>query len=170
MLRVAATIRHGYLPASLLISRFQASARQNQLTQAIQEYGRIPKTISALRYLHDEQHRPRVHGQLNKGESLHALRRQLSFANQGQLRRRRSEDQDLQGECLTLLTNAVICWNTIYTQAAIDHLTGQGQRIHDERLARLSPAGHEHINFYGRYDFIHPTQPPQGRLRPLRTS
>lgn len=50
------------------------------------------------------------------------------------------------------------------------HLTGQGQRIHDEQLARLSPAGHEHINFYGRYDFTHPTQPPQGRLRPLRTS
>ena len=55
MLRVSATIRHGHLPASLLISRLQASARQNQLTRAIQEYGRIIKTISLLRYLHDDQ-------------------------------------------------------------------------------------------------------------------
>ena len=31
MLRVAATIRHGHLPASLLVSRLQASARQNEL-------------------------------------------------------------------------------------------------------------------------------------------
>ena len=108
MLRVAATIRHGHLPASLLVSRLQASARQNQLTRAIQEYGRIIKTISILRYLHDEGHRRRIHTQLNKGETLHALRRQLFFANQGQLRRRTTEDQDIQGECLTLLTNAII--------------------------------------------------------------
>jgi len=37
MLRVAATIRHGHVPASLLVSGLQASARQNKLTQAIQE-------------------------------------------------------------------------------------------------------------------------------------
>ncbi|MDH3730768.1 MAG: Tn3 family transposase [Acidimicrobiia bacterium] len=169
MLRVATTIRHGYLPASLLVSRLQASARQNQLTRAIQEYGRVIKTISILRYLHDEQHRRRIHAQLNKGESLHALRRQLFFANQGQIRRRRSDDQDLQGECLTLLTNAVICWNTIYTQAAIAHLASGGAHVRDEHLARLSPAGHDHINFYGRYDFTNPTRPPHGQLRPLRT-
>ncbi|MGF1597378.1 MAG: Tn3 family transposase [Acidimicrobiales bacterium] len=100
MLRVAATIRYGYLPASTLVARLQASARQNQLTQAIQEYGRIIKTISILRYLDNGEHRRRIHEQLNKGESLHALCRQLFFANQGQIRRRDSGDQDLQGECL----------------------------------------------------------------------
>ena len=168
MLRVATTIRHGYLPASLVVSRLQASARQNQLTRAIQEHGRIIKTISILRYLHDGQHRRRIHAQLNKGESLHA-RRQLFFANQGQIRRRRSDDQDLQGECLTLLTNAVVCWNTIYTQAAVEHLASGGAHVRDEHLARLSPAGHDHINLYGRYDFTNPTRLPHGRLRPLRT-
>ena len=169
MLRTAATIRHGHLPASLLVSRLQASARQNQLTRAIQEYGRIIKTISLLRYLHDDQHRRRIHAQLNKGETLHALRRQLFFANQGQLRRKRTEDQDLQGECLTLLTNAIITWNTIYTSAAVQHIQETGTPIKDRHLARLSPAIHQHINFYGKYDFTTPTPPPQGQLRPLRT-
>ncbi len=169
MLRVAATIRHGHLPASLLVSRLQAAARQNQLTRAIQEYGRIIKTISLLRYLHDEQHRRRIHRQLNKGETLHALRRQLVFANQGELRRRRTEDQDLQGECITLLTNAIITWNTVYTEAAIQYLTQTGTEIPDQHLAHLSPAIHKHINFYGRYDFTNPTPPPPGQLRPLRT-
>ena len=60
MLRVAATIRHGNEPASLLVARLQGSARQNHLTPAIQEYGRIVKTVSILRYLHDEQHRRRI--------------------------------------------------------------------------------------------------------------
>ena len=59
MCRVAATIRHGHEPASLLVARLQGSARQNHLTRAIQEYGRIVKTISLLRYLHDNQHRRR---------------------------------------------------------------------------------------------------------------
>ena len=153
----------------MLVSRLQASARQNQLTRAIQEYGRIIKTISLLRYLHNEGHRRRIHNQLNKGETLHALRRQLFFANQGQLRRRRSEDQDLQGECLTLLTNAIITWNTIYTAAAVQHLTETGTDIADHQLAHLSPAIHEHINFYGKYDFTNPTPPPADQLRPLRT-
>ena len=86
MLRVAATIRHGHEPASLLVARLQGSARQNHLTRAIQEYGRHVKTISILRYLHDNHHRRRIHGQLNKGEALHALRRLIFFANQGEIR------------------------------------------------------------------------------------
>ena len=169
MLRVAATIRHGHLPASLLVSRLQASARQNQLTRAIQEYGRIIKTISILRYLHDKRHRRRIHAQLNKGETLHALRRQLFFANQGQIRRRRAHDQDIQGEALTLLTNAIIAWNTTYIEAATQHLTATGTPIPTQHLTHLSPAIHQHINLYGRYDFTNPTPPPPGQLRPLRT-
>ena len=164
LLRVAATIRHGHTPASLLISRLQASARQNDLTRAIQQYGRIIKTISVLRYLHNENHRRRVHQQLNKGESLHALRRQLFFANLGRLNRRRPDDQDLQAHCLTLLTNAVITWNTTCLGAAIDHLSPTVPASIDH----LSPTVHQHINLYGRYDFTNPTTPPPGQLRPLR--
>ena len=36
-------------------------------------------------------------------------------------------------------------------------------------LHTLSPAIHEHINLYGKYDFTNPTPPPPGQLRPLRT-
>jgi hypothetical protein len=52
----------------------------------------------------------------------------------------------------------------------VEHLTSQDTQIRDELLARLSPAGHDHINFYGRYDFTNPTRPPHGQLRPLRAS
>ena len=91
-----------------------------------------------------------------KGETLHALRRQLFFANQGQIHRRRTEDQGLQGECLTLPTNAIIAWNTTYTTAAVQHLKATGTHPPNHRLARLSPATHKHINLYGRYDFTKP--------------
>ncbi len=169
LLRVSATIRHGHNPASLLVARLQASARQNDLTKAIQEYGRVVKTISLVRYLHDEKHRRRILVQLNKGESLHALRRKIFFANLGQFTRRRPDDQDLQAQCLTLLTNAIVCWNTVYIDAALSHLAEIGGPIPDDIARRMAPNSHKHINFLGRYEFNPPSAPPAGRLRQLRT-
>ena len=165
MLRVAATIRSGHTSASLLVARLQASARQNELTKAIQEYGRLIKTVSTLRYLHDDQHRRRIHRQLNKGESLHALRRRLFFANLGQLTRRRNEDQDHQAQCLTLLTNAVIAWNTAYLDEAIRH-----HQLNQDVAEHLAPSINRHIHLYGQYDFISPQPPPTGTRRPLNPS
>ncbi|MGI8577129.1 MAG: Tn3 family transposase [Nocardioidaceae bacterium] len=46
--------------------------------------------------------RRRVRRQLNKGESLHALRRALFFAHQGHVRRRHLDNQVDQALCLTL--------------------------------------------------------------------
>ena len=165
MQRVAATIRSGHTSASLLVARLQASARQNELTKAIQEYGRLIKTVSTLRYLHDDQHRRRIHRQLNKGESLHALRRRLFFANLGQLTRRRNEDQDHQAQCLTLLTNAVIAWNTAYLDEAIRH-----HQLNQDVAEHLAPSINRHIHLYGQYDFISPQPPPTGTRRPLNPS
>jgi TnpA family transposase len=77
LVRVAGSLKRGYVTASLLISRLHASPRQGQLTKLLQEYGRLVKTIFVLRYLEDEAWRRRVHTQLNKGEKLHDLRKFL---------------------------------------------------------------------------------------------
>ena len=68
------------------------------------------------------------------------------------------------GECLTLITNAVIAWNTTYIAHALDHIT----QTENRHIARLSPASHAHINFYGRYDFTATEPPPTGTHRPIR--
>lgn len=78
------------------------------------------------------------------------------------------DDQDLQGECLTLITNAVIAWNTVYVAHAIAQMQQTGTHTDDRHITRLSPASHNHINFYGRYDFTNPKPPPTGTHRPLR--
>ena len=56
---------------------------QNVLTRALQEYGRLNKTIFILRYLLDESFQRRIGVQINKGEALHALRGFLFVANEG---------------------------------------------------------------------------------------
>ncbi|GAA2525261.1 hypothetical protein GCM10010201_24900 [Pilimelia columellifera subsp. columellifera] len=49
--------------------------QQNTLAAAIKEHEALRRTLYAGRYLADETYRRRIARQLNKGESLHALRR-----------------------------------------------------------------------------------------------
>ena len=51
LLRVGGSIKMGWVTASLLISRLQAAKRKSTLTRALQEYGRLQKTLFILRYL-----------------------------------------------------------------------------------------------------------------------
>lgn len=71
------------MSASLLIRKLQASPRQHHLTNLLQEYGRLVKTIVLLRSFADQAWRQRVHAQLNKGEARHQLRMLLCFVRDG---------------------------------------------------------------------------------------
>jgi TnpA family transposase len=168
MVRVAGSLKLGWVTASLFISKLQAYPRRNALSLALQEYGRVIKTIFILRYLEDEDYRRRINTQLNKGEALHMLREFLFFANKGTIRRKQEEEQTNQVGCLNLLTNAVVAWNTVYMAAAIKQLRREGYPIRDEDIAHLSPARHEHINPYGKYRFDLDLRLHQ--LRPLRSA
>jgi TnpA family transposase len=167
LLRVAASLKRGWVTSSLLIGKLQSYPRKNRLTRALQEYGRLVKTIFILRYLESEQLRRRIHAQLNKGEALHGLREFLLFANKGTLRKKQEELMNQAG-CLNLVTNAVVTWNTVYMAAVIDRLRAEGKTVKDEDIARLSPARYEHINPYGKYRFEIEVGLSRSRLRPLR--
>ena len=147
-----------------------AYPRQNVLTRALQEYGRLIKTLFILRYLESEDYRRQINAQLNKGESLHALREFLFVADKGVIRRKQEEAQTNQAMCLNLITNAVVVWNTVYMQAVLDSLRAGGRSIEEDDVAHLSPARFEHVNPYGKYVFpLEEAERRQG-LRPLRAA
>ena len=135
---------------------------------ALQEHGRLIKTLFVLRYLGNEDYRRRIQRQLNKGESLHALRRFLFVANEGHIRKHYLEEQLVQTTCLTLVTNAVIVWNTVYMQEAVDQIRREGFLVDDADLQYISPARFEHINAYGTYSFPVREEFNRQTLRPLR--
>jgi len=168
LLRVAGSLKRGWITASLLMGKLQSFQEPNRLLQALQEYGRLIKTIFILRYLNSEDYRRQIHRQLNRGESIHSLRRFLMFARQGELRKHKAEELENQSSCLTLVTNSIILWNTIYMAAALDYLKQEGYPVSEEDVAHLSPARFDHINPYGKYRFnVAENQDRQG-LRPLR--
>ena len=80
-----------------------------------------------LRWIENQDYRRRIHRQLNKGEALHALRRFLFFAHEGKLQRRQADQQTNQILCLNLVTNALVTWNTVYMNAAIERLRAEGR-------------------------------------------
>ncbi len=77
LLRVAGSLKLGWVSASLLISKLQAGARENVLSRALRDPGRLVKTQFILRGIENPDYRRRIHRQLNQGEALHALRRFL---------------------------------------------------------------------------------------------
>lgn len=167
LLRLGASLRHGWAPASLLLARLQAGSRRNPLAQALQEYGRLIKTNFILAWLGDDELRHRVRRQLNKGEQLHALRREIFYANEGHVRQRTPDQQSEQALCLAIVVNAITAWNTVYIQRVLDQLRANGEVIASSEIEHISPLARQHIHLYGHYPFDLTTR-PDGH-RPLRT-
>jgi TnpA family transposase len=75
ILRLAASIRHGTVTASLIIRKLASYPRQNSLHTALREVGRIERSLFMLEWMKDPELRRRVQVGLNKGEAKNALAR-----------------------------------------------------------------------------------------------
>jgi len=132
------------------------------------ELGRVIKTLHILTYCNDPIYRRDIQRILNRGESRNGLARDVFHGRLGRLRQRYQTGQENQLGALGLMVNIIVLWQTVYTQAALDHLTATGCRIDPDDIARLSPLGHPTINLQGRYQTT--SLPPSDALRPLRTA
>jgi TnpA family transposase len=168
MVRVVGSMKLGWVTASLFVQKLQAYPQQNALATALQEYGRLVRTLHIMRWYASPEERRRILRQLNKGEALHDLRAALMIANKGTLRHPRGEVLAHQASCLNLVTNAVIIWNTVYMAAVVEQLKQEGYPVQDSDLAHVWPTRYAHVNVYGKYHFN--IEEARGRrgLRPLR--
>lgn len=150
ILRLASSIRLGTVTASLIIRKLASYPRQNRLALAMRELGRIERTLFILDWMQDPALRARVQAGLNKGEARNALARAVFFNRLGEVRDRSFENQCYRASGLNLVVAAIVLWNTIYLEKALE----AAYATHDvpaEYLAYLSPLGWEHINLTGDY-------------------
>ncbi len=169
LLRMAGSLQTGTVSASEMMRTLQSDGRYSALGRAAAEYGRIAKTLYLLEYIDDAGYRRRVLVQLNRQEERHRVARAVFYGQKGELRQHYQDGQEDQLGALGLVVNALVLWNTRYTQRVIDDLQGQGWEIEPADLARLSPLGFEHITILGRYQFAVPASVLRGEFRPLRT-
>lgn len=168
LLRLAGSLKLGVVHAAGLTRTLQTNDRPTRLARALQELGRLIKTLYLLRFIDDESYRRRILIQLNRGEGRHQLARTIFHGKRGELRQRYREGQEDQLGALGLVVNLVVLWNTIYMDAALNQLITAGYDVKPEDVDRLSPLGLKHINMLGRYAFTLPDSVARGELRPLR--
>jgi TnpA family transposase len=168
LLRLAGSLKLGVVQAGGLVRTLQTNDRPTRLARALEELGRIVKTLYLLAYIDDEAYRRRILTQLNRGEGRHRVARAVFHGKRGELRQHYREGQEDQLDALGLVVNTIVLWNTIYMDAAIGQLRQDGFDVRDEDVARLSPLVHQHINMLGRYAFTLPEPVIRGELRPLR--
>jgi len=151
MVRVALSLKRRTAPAHVIVQRLTNSFPSDRLSKAFTNLGRIIKTQYILRYLTDQELRQTVQRQLNKGEYRHRLPRRLFFADQGEFTTGDYEEIMNKASCLSLVSNAVLYWNTIKIQEIVDDLRRQGEEIQDETLSHISLLPFKHIIPNGTY-------------------
>jgi len=168
LLRLAGSLKLGIVAAPDILKTLTRGGTLTGLGRAVEELGKIAKTLHLLAYLHDEAYRRAIQIQLNRGESRQGVARVVYHGRQGELRQRYQQGMEDQLSALGLVVNAIVLWNTRYMQAILDWLEGIGEEFDDADLARLSPLKYAHINMIGRYHFTLPEDVRLGAMRPLR--
>lgn len=168
VLRLATSIKQGSVTASLMLKKLASYPRQNGLAKALRELGRIERTLFILDWLQDPALRRRVQVGLNKGEARNALARAVFMHRLGEIRDRNLENQRYRASGLTLVTAAIVLWNTVYIERAIEALKRKGVEIDETLLTHLSPLGWEHINLTGDYIWRNNLKLAPGKYRSLR--
>lgn len=151
MIRVAVSLIQRTAPAHIVVQRLINSYPSDRLSKAFTHLGRILKTQYILRYLTDASLRRSVQRQLNKGEYRHKLPRWIFFANQGQFLVGDYEEIMNKASCLSLVSNAILYWNTLKIDSIIQNLRHQGEEIDDETLSHSSLLPFKHVLPNGTY-------------------
>jgi TnpA family transposase len=123
------------------------------VAKALTTLGRIVKTIYILRYIHEENLRRRVQLQLNRRRVAPRPGALVVLRQSRRVPFRRLEEIMNKASCLSLLSNAVLVWNTIAIMKIIAQLRTASKTIVDEDLARISPLMHQHVIPNGTYHF-----------------
>lgn len=151
MIHVAQSLKERTAPANVIVQRLTSSYPSDRLAKAFTNLGRIIKTEYILRYLTDQPLRRTVQLQLNKGEYRHNLPRWVFFANQGEFTTGDYPEIMNKASALSLVSNAILYWNTSRISRIVDSLREQGETVDDETLRHISLLPYKHVLPNGTY-------------------
>jgi TnpA family transposase len=151
VVRLAASLKAGTVAPSAMLKKLSAYRRQNQLDLALQELGRVERTLFMLDWLESPALRRRCHAGLNKSEQRHYLAQEICTFSQGRIADRDAEAQQFRASGLNLVIAAIAYWNSTYMADAINYLRSRTP-VPDALLTHTSPLTWEHISFSG--DFL----------------
>lgn len=151
--RIAASLKKRDYPAHLIVDKLARRTDIDRTAKALVELGKVIKTIFILRYISNSEFRHAIQLQLNRGEHRHGLVQHIFFADQGIFKTGDYQEIMNKASCLSLVSNAILYWNTVHISKIVDQLKVEGYPVNDEDLARISPLLFKHIIVTGIYRF-----------------
>lgn len=151
MIKYATALRIGTAEAEAILKRFTKSNLQHPTYAALQELGKVVKTIFLCEYLMSEDLRIEINEGLNVVENWNSANSFIFYGKSSEMQTNNLEDQELSVLSLHLLQNCLIYINTLMIQEVLSKKEWM-KRMQPEDLRALTPLIYQHVNPYGIFN------------------
>ena len=151
MIKYATALKLGTAKAEAIMKRFTRNNLQHPTYKALQELGKVVKTIFLCEYLSSKPLRTEINQGLNVVENWNSANGFIFYGKSGEISTNNIEDQELSVLCLHLLQNSLVYVNTLMIQEILMEDKWKGL-LAEEDLRALTPLIYRHINPYGRFE------------------
>ena len=165
-MRLKASIETGAVVPSVILRKLASAGAGNVLSRALRALGQIERTLFTLQWLSIRRCANAAMLVSTRARRATLCGARCSFTVRGKFGIRPFENQSFRASGLSLITAAIVHWNTVYLDRAVRQLRAQGATVPDDLLAHFAPLGWEHIALTG--DYVWTEANPAAPFRPLR--
>lgn len=137
----------------VIVRKLSSHHRSNKTLQALWEYNKILHDQHVLNVIDSPSLRRATRTALNRGEGYHQLTGKIMSINGNKLRGTTERELAISGECIRLIANCIIFYNTYLLSELYARYEKLGDKDALERIKKISPIAWRHINLGGRYEF-----------------
>lgn len=156
---IIVSIIEGKATPSLIAERLSKQPN-HPATRGFMELGKAERSRYLLRFGMTLETKQVVTKHTSRRETWNSFGRNVFSAYGGILKEKGLENQEEIFWFLTVVQNAIIFWNALALEQAIDKSRDNGLEISDEDLSHILPTMLNHINFVGKFDFDINRKPP----------